>query len=206
MNFLASQRSLGVMAVGAICAALIAGCSPPGNAEEKPLSPASGSAESPATAPASPSAEAGETESSDEALSEFEDDPAVQGMRGFYSAIAKATNQGDFTLKELQKYSTQRRQELNESTMKDAKGLEFPGPIPFTPIKVRSDSDDQKTILACGWDSGWAKDKKTGKPRDEFRVDGGEVEMLREDGNWKVNKVVGATIDCSTVDVKKVEW
>jgi hypothetical protein len=134
-------------------------------------------------------------------LSPYENDPGVKALRKFYAAAAKAINVRNLRHPDLVAMSTPKRQARNEVLFKTELGLRVPGPIPFTPVAVRSNGSTSRTILYCGLDEGFSLDPKTGKPARPRSVVPVAASMVRIDGRWKVDSLTSADFSCVGVKV-----
>ena len=184
----------------ALSLTLVAGCS-----SDEPLAvPQSAAPASERPSPSPSRTPSPSPSPSPEPLSAFEDDPAVQAIRAFYVAAARAVNADDFMLPELLAVSTARRVEINRSTFEDGIGGYTPGPTPFTPVGVQEVAPDRRTVLGCSLDSGWVLTAEGGTPVEPDVVGGGTWEVLLEDGVWKVHRITGAEdVSCDGVPVQR---
>lgn len=191
------------VALLAISVALVTACS--GDDEPLTAPPSASPPEvSPPPAPSPSPTPSASPSPSPEPLSAFEDDPAVQAMRDFYVAAARAVNADDFMLPELVARSTARRIEINRSTFAEDLGAFVPGPTPFTPVAVQELAPDRRTVLACSVEGGWVLDRPGGTPTEPDEVLGGAWEMRLENGTWKVHRIGDAPdVSCDGVPMPR---
>jgi hypothetical protein len=134
-------------------------------------------------------------------LSPYENDPGVKALRKFYVAVSKAINSRNLRLPELDAWSTPRRQLQNEVLFKSELGLHAPGPLRFTPVGVRSNGSNTRSVLFCALNEGFNLDPKTGKPAHPREVLAGQATLVRDGGRWKVDDLVKAKFSCAGVPV-----
>ncbi len=48
--------------------------------------------------------------------------------------------------------------------MSDEAGLTYPGPVPFTPVGLQTDTAERKDVALCLYNAGYAQDPATGEP------------------------------------------
>jgi hypothetical protein len=134
-------------------------------------------------------------------LSPYENDPGVKALRKYYAAVSKAINARNLRLPELDAWSTPRIQRQNEVGLKSELGLHAPGPVRFTPVGVRSNGSNTRSVLFCVLNEGFDVDPKTGKPRHPREILAGQATLVRDSGRWKVDYLVKATFSCAGVPV-----
>jgi hypothetical protein len=178
-----------VVLVGALAA-----CSTSDPTVSPPTAAPQSSSVAPTTAAPSPSA-------SKAPLSPYENDPAVKALRKYYAVASKAINARNGRLPELDAWSTPRRQLRNPVLIKADFGLYAPGPVPFTPVGVRSLGPNSRAVAVCVLGEGFNLDPKTGKPAHPREVSAGTATMVRTGGRWKVDTLVFANFSCSGVKV-----
>jgi hypothetical protein len=169
----------------------LVGCS----SSDPTVSPPTAAPQSPSVAPttAAPSPSVSKAP-----LSPYENDPAVKALRKFYAAVSKAINARNLRLPELDAWSTPRRQLRNAVLFKTELGLRAPGPLPFTPLGVRSNGANSRSVLICAMD-GFNVDPKTGKPTRPRVLLPGQATLVRDGGRWKVDFLVKAKFSCAGV-------
>lgn len=145
-----------------------------------------------------------------EPLSPFEDRPEVKALRAYFVAVGRAVNARDRDLSSIAAFVTPAGLAATRPAVAGdiEHGYLWPGPEPFTPVAVRS-RKGKATVSTCLLTVGWSVDRKTGKqvfkPK-ERKIGSVLFDMVRSRGAWKVDKVVFATGDCSSVKVKGVRW
>jgi hypothetical protein len=194
------RRAAGVVLVTALGASLAA-C---GGSDEPTTSGPTSAA--PTSASASPSASASATPSdAPPALSRFEDEPAVQAARAWAKALATDINNADTTFAASAPLTTKEgRKGLDFYTKSDiAAKLQYPGPLPFTPVRIR-EAGSTTTVVTCTWTDGWGLDPATQKPKDKRVVQGEDFVMKKTAKGFKLSRFNDHAIDCSDVNVKGV--
>jgi hypothetical protein len=143
-------------------------------------------------------------------LSPLEEDPGVQAMRAYLDGYAQAINADDFTIAALTDNSTPEQAKRAPELAANERGLQYPGPVPFTPIKLVVDTDTRKDVLACGYDAGYAVDPATKEPREPLKVIPWQAVMERVGDRWLLsglyNEDLAEPVDCSGVTIQEVPW
>lgn len=192
------------LAVGLAGALLLAGCSDAGDeGQNAPVSPSatatSASPSATASATSSPTAAASP---SVEALSRFEGDPAVQGLRAYLRAFAAATNADAPRAPSLLRLATADQRRDIPRAFADDRGLYYPGPQPAAVVGVRVVSTTERRITACLLEDGWAQPRRGAAAQERRRIVAAAVTMTREDGLWKVDGFEATTgVSCTGVRV-----
>ncbi|WP_349829230.1 hypothetical protein [Brevibacterium litoralis] len=129
--------------------------------------------------------------------------PEADLARSFYSALARAANDGDFG-GDLAELSTSARQDLNESSVADIDG-EFIGPIPFVATQVDRYSDGA-LVLGCTTSTGIVREDG-GDVEGSVRPEPVRFDLVEESGSLRVDGLeeTGMT-DCGGVDLEVTEW
>lgn len=197
------RRAAGVVLVTALGASL-AGCG--GSDEPTSTGPTSAAPSASPSESATPSPSASPTATTP-ALSRFEDQPAVQAARAWAAAVGRDVNNGDHGFATAKPLTVPASRKLIDTYAGEdiTKKLQYPGPLPFTPVRVR-EAGNTVTIVSCLWSSGWGLDPATQKPKDKRVILGADFVMQKSGTAWllKRNDVNG--IDCSKVNVKGVPW
>jgi hypothetical protein len=141
-----------------------------------------------------------------EPASRFEDDPAVRALRTHYVGLAKSVNLRTGDVPELDRTSTPRRQALNGRVMRVDYGLYYPGPVPFTPLSVRSTAPDTRLVRMCVLAEGWGQDRATGRPANPRSVEHLQATLRRIRGRWLVDRIATARGSCQDVTIDEVSW
>ncbi len=168
--------------------------SAPGSAEQSPVESSSDTPDpSPSASPTT------------RPLSRFEGRPPVKATRAFAAGIGRAVNKGDDQLRGMSRLLTANGQAvLPEGAAEDA-GLYYPGPLPFTPLRVKTDGP-RSTVVACVMGDGWAQDRASKLPARALNVIPIEFRLVKVDGRWKIDDAVPTGQDCRSVNVKGVPW
>jgi hypothetical protein len=178
----------------AVLAVLTSGCSRSDAGQAPPVASGSPSPSASPSASVSPSVSA-------TPASPYEDDPGVQTMRLYYAAAAKAVNARNLRHPELVAVSTPKRADRNVINLKDELGNRAPGPVPFTPIAVRSNGPGSRTVLMCVLGEGHSINPKTGKPAHARLVRAVQADLVKVGGRWKVDGLTRAKFSCAGVEV-----
>ena len=123
------------------------------------------------------------------ALSAYENDPAVKDLRAYYVAAARAINARNFRLLALVALSTPGRAARHPTVFMGDVGLFIPGPVPFTPLGVRTVAAGHKQVLWCGVEEGWSLTKKGGRPARPYRVVALRSDQLLTRGHWIIDHI-----------------
>lgn len=156
--------TLGAVA-GCALLALVAGCTSSGGGTggsslPGPLPATSGSTAAPTTSAASPSP----SPSTSAPLSRFEGDPGVAALRHFAAVSARTINAGRYISPELRALMTPTVAKEMKLTNGPDIGLHYPGPVPFTPVRVGVTSTTSRRIDACWVAAGFAQKPGADKP------------------------------------------
>lgn len=191
------------MASAVALSALLVGCgtSDSGGEEAAPIGADSSKAAQP-TESASPKASPSPSE---RPLSRFEDDPAVQALRDFAAAIGKSVNDGDPKLTAANPWMTKAGRARFRKIV-DTKNAYYPGPLPFTPVRVTGTSDRRQVIRACFQTDGWAQNRKTRIPLEKVTYESADFVVVKQRGRLRFKEAYEANIDCSEVKVVGIPW
>ena len=138
------------------------------------------------------------------ALSAYENDPAVKDLRAYYVAAARAVNARNFQLPALVALSTQGRAARHPTVFGPDVGLFTPGPLPFTPLGVRTVAAGHKQVVYCDISDGWALTSKGGRPARPFRLSAARSDQLLVRGHWIVDHIRAAEgTSCNGVTIVK---
>jgi hypothetical protein len=138
-----------------------------------------------------------------EPLSRFEGDPAVKAARAWAAAAARSITAGQEDLARAKPYMTPNGQRVIPPLAADEIGLEYPGPVPFTPTSV-DHAGSGATLQVCFWSAGFGLDRKTGQPAHAREVIPMQFAMVRQGGSWKIDAFYSSKSSCSKVPVKGV--
>ncbi|MCW2568946.1 MAG: hypothetical protein JWN54_3043 [Mycobacterium sp.] len=174
----------------AVLAVLTSGCTRSGADQAPPV--ASATASPPASTSPSPSATP---------AGPYEKDPGVQTMRAYYAALSKAVNARNLRLPELVALTTPKRAAQIVILLRDELGNRVPGPVPFTPVAVRSNGPGSRTVLLCVLSNGFSLDPKTGKPARARLVRAIQADLVKVGGRWKVDEVTRKSFSCAGAEV-----
>lgn len=125
----------------------------------------------------------------------------MKTMRAFYAAVARAINARNLRHPALDAMSTAKRQARNEILFDSELGNRAPGPVPFTPIGVRSNGSTARTVLACVLGDGFTLDPKTDRPAHPRVVRAIQAELVEVGGRWKVDRLTRSDFSCTGVEV-----
>ena len=138
------------------------------------------------------------------APSAYENDPAVKDLRAYYVAAARAVNARNFQLPALVALSTQGRAARHPTVFGPDVGLFTPGPLPFTPLGVRTVAAGHKQVVYCDISDGWALTSKGGRPARPFRLSAARSDQLLVRGHWIVDHIRAAEgTSCNGVTIVK---
>lgn len=194
---------LPALAAGLAGLVLASGCSNGGGATEPLAASAVPSPASPSPEPSPSPVPSPSPSPSPAALSPFEGDPAVQGVRTFAAAVAAAVNAKNLKLPALVAASTPARAQRNPEIYRADLGSYFPGPVPLLPRAVRTVSATRKSVLGCSVEDGYALTKQGGTPVKPLSVVAVNLDVRLVSGTWRLNDATLAEgLDCSGLTVK----
>jgi hypothetical protein len=138
-------------------------------------------------------------------LSRFENTPQVKVMRKWAVAYGHAVNAGDRSLQALAPYSTQTGMQLFPKLGAEDAGTYFPGPQPFTPLRVKV-GGGTAVVTSCFWSDGWGQDRQTKLPARKRHIIPADLVFKKQAGHWKLDTVNQGRNSCSDVPVKGIPW
>ncbi|MGN6605760.1 MAG: hypothetical protein ACTHMS_01945 [Jatrophihabitans sp.] len=192
-----------------LAAALSAGCTSSGSPKadapsSTPATSATSSAAPTSTTPAPSSSSA--TSAAPPPLSPFEADPAVRALRLFGAEGARAITAGKVTTPAFDATMTPTLRPDAKLFTGDERGLRYPGPLPFTPVRVQVRSGTEREVRLCIVAQGFAVSPKTGKPVTKRAVQAIDATVVRQGGVWLVNTFEGASFSCAGVTIQEPTW
>jgi hypothetical protein len=138
-------------------------------------------------------------------LSSFEDRPQVKVARAWMAAAAQDINAKRRSIPNAVPYETESLRGLMSQIFAEDIGRYYPGPLPFTPVAVKAQGK-KATVSACAWFKGWAVDPKTKQPVEKKVTGPTEFIVVKQEGQWKVDRWQVAKFDCNGVNVEAVTW
>ena len=166
--------------------------------------PASGT---PTTASSTPTTKPTPSESETAtALSAFEDEPTVKVLRKWAYLLGKAVPARDADLSSLRGVlAGQAMRDIRDGVADDL-GNEWPGPQPFTPVRVNA-SGGTDTVDLCFLAQGWSLNPKTHVQISKKRVVmPAQFELTKRHARWVITGYYTSSISCSVIPVKGVAW
>lgn len=188
------RRAVPVVATLLVLGLAVSGC----GGSDEPSTHRSPSATATPTPTPSPSATA-------TPLSSFEDRPQVKVARAWMSAAAQDVNAKLRSIPHAVPYETESLRGLMSQIFAEDIGRYYPGPLPFTPVAMKAQGK-RTTVSACAWFKGWAVDPKTRQPVEKKVTGPTEFILVKQSGQWKVDRWQVAKFDCSGVNVEGVTW
>jgi hypothetical protein len=197
--------------VGAlVLVALSAACSSSGSSSPPSSTLGSTTAHTPtsvAPTTTSPSTPAASTSTSAAPpLSKFESDPGVQALRAFAAQAARTLSSGHITDPKLDALMTPAFGKLLKSVAGSEVGRIYPGPNPFTPMKVTHITPNRREVDVCWVAAGWSLDPKTHKVAEKYRVAPIAAATTRSGQRWLVSQFQQAGFSCKGVKIVKKRW
>ena len=190
-------------AAGCALIALVAGCttSSDGDGASTPPGPLPATSSSIDTSTTS-SGTSGPTPSKSAPLSRFEGDPGVAALRHFAEVSARTINSGRYTSAALRSLMTPTvAKEMKQTNGPDV-GLHYPGPIPFTPIRVVVTSTTSRRIDGCWVSTGFAQNPRTNKPAQPLKLIAVRSEETLTHGTWLLSVLLAVhSFSCKGVHV-----
>jgi hypothetical protein len=194
--------TLGAIA-GCALVALVAGCTssgggPSGSSPPGPLPATDSSTGVPTTSSTSPTP----TPSKSTPLSRFEGDPGVAALRDFAAASARTINSGRYISPQLRTLMTPTvAKEMKQTNGPDV-GLHYPGPVPFTPLRVAVTSTTSRRIDACWVSTGFAQKPQANKPAKPLKLIAVRSEETMTHGKWLLSVLLAVdSFSCRGVHV-----
>ena len=202
------MRRVAAAALMCCLATSVAACSSSGAAAKPPSStpPPTSSSASSSSAPPTTSVPPTPPTSSAPPLSPFETDPAVHAMRVWAVQYARTINTGHYDSPALDRLMTATVKNNMKATAGSDLGLYYPGPLPFTPIRVTVVSPTVRAVRICAVGSGFAQKRSTHKPAAKRTVVPVDIAATESGGRWIVSKMYAGTFSCSGVTVREVTW
>lgn len=138
-------------------------------------------------------------------LSRFEGKPPVKALRTWAKAYGRAVNDKNRSLSTLVPLSTADGMKRFPRNASDDFGTYFPGPLPFTPVRVRV-AGSTSVVTSCLWVQGWGQDPGTKLPVKKRAIGPADLVLKKVAGRWKVDQLLTGSNDCSQVSVKGIPW
>lgn len=193
------MRGAVLIAAVAVLLLAVAGCSGSSKPAQGPVSSVSSSAPAPTATTPTP------TPTQSKPLSAYESDPAVKALRQWAVVAAQTVNSGHDDSAALNKLMTPTEPKYIHYVLNDV-GMHYPGPLPFTPLRLASPTTAERDIYACFLATGFAVDPKTGKP-EAYKPLPSKVVMQLSGGRWLFGGLfVDKSVSCSGVHVPEVKW
>jgi hypothetical protein len=140
-------------------------------------------------------------------LSEFEDRAPVKAARKWAALLGRGVNKGDDSMRTVAPWATPSG--VDVSARFPAEDLEngnrWPGPQPFTPVRVSSKSGKAR-VVTCLQTKGWSVDPKTDEKVRARKIEPAVIELVRAGKRWKVAALYSGSADCQGVKVRGVKW
>ena len=194
--------TLGVVA-GCALIALVAGCTSSGAGTDAstppgPLPATNSTIGTSSTSSGTPSP----TPTKSKPLSRFEGDPGVVALRHFAAVSARTINSGRYTSAELRSLMTPTvAKEMKQTNGPDV-GLRYPGPVPFTPVRVVVTSTTSRRIDGCWVSTGFAQKPQTNKPAKPLKLIAVRSEETLTHGTWLLSVLLAVdSFSCKGVHV-----
>ncbi len=131
-------------------------------------------------------------------------------LRAWASLSAKDfNNKQDFTDPSLLAMETVPFQTAMPATYSDdAKaGLQYPGPLPFTPVAVTKTSPTETVVSTCLVGQGFAISPATNQPVGSLSLLPGQFTMSLSNGHWLVaDSEPSTTVSCANVSADLQKW
>jgi len=192
-----------VVLVGAV--ALLAAC---GGDGESPTTSSSTSSSSSTTSSTSTTATPSTTTTTTAAptkasppLSRFENDARVKAARKWVYEFGKAVNANDKSYEPWLATMSDKAVKNRGNYIDEDLGLSYPGPAPFTPVKVKKSSVD-----VCIQLQGWALNPKTKQPARPRQVSATTIELVQSKNGWIVDSMYLAKFSCAKTKVVGRAW
>ena len=197
------RRTLAGVA-GCAIIALLSGCTSSGGDSGGSRPPRPQPATSTSSSASSSSASPTPSPSSSAPLSRFEGDPGVAALRNWAEVAARTVNSGHYISSSLRRLMTSTVAKEMKQTMGTDVGLHYPGPIPFTPIRVGVPSTTSRRIDACFVSTGFAQKPHTNEPAKKLKVIPVRTTETLTRGRWLLSALLSTgSFSCSGVDVPK---
>jgi hypothetical protein len=191
-------RFASVVAGGALLVSGLAACGGDDKAAED--QPVAASSVTSATTSATPSATPSPSPTL-KPLSRFEDEPQVKVARRWAAGVARATTAGDRSARAIKPFTTPQGWKRMQGYMAEDMGRLYPGPLPFTPLGVRTTGASGR-IPMCIWVGGFTLDPKTKQPDKAPRIVGADLTLKKLGGRWKVDDLLFQDFSCKKTVVK----
>jgi hypothetical protein len=189
----------------ALLALLLAGCTSSGGAAgggSTPPGPLPATS-NPTTTPAMPSTPAPHPSSSTP-LSRFEGDPGVAALRAWAQLAAQTVNSGHYISAQLRRLMTPTVAKEMKSTMGTDVGLHYPGPIPFTPVRVGVTSTTSRQVDVCFVSTGFAQKPHSDTAAKRLKIIPVRTGETLTRGKWLLSELIStSSFSCAGVHVPK---
>lgn len=198
------------LCVGALAAIAVLGTACSGSSGGSPSeSPTAPSSTPPPTTSAAPTTTAPSTPTPSPTaapLSKFENDPGVKALRAFAAQAARTLTSGHAIDAKLNALVTPAFAKVLPGIVETEVGKIYPGPNPFTPVKITSATPTQRNVNVCWVAAGWSLDPKTHKVAEKYQVVPVAVTTTKSGNQWRVAKFADGNFSCLGVKIVKQKW
>ncbi|HEU5008657.1 MAG TPA: hypothetical protein VFT67_16915 [Jatrophihabitantaceae bacterium] len=139
-------------------------------------------------------------------MSPFEADPAVKALRAWAAQGARAINAGKFNTPGLDALMTATFAKSMTHIFGGEKGHYYPGPVPFTPVRVTVRSASERDVDLCFVAGGYSQHPKTHKTWSHFKELPSAAAAVLAHGTWLVSKFETGPFSCKGVHIPEPSW
>jgi hypothetical protein len=175
------------------------------SAAQLPPSPGRSSAPSAPVPTSSPPAPTTAT-ASGAPLSPFEADPAVKALRAWAAEAAKTINTGHYDSAALNALMVPSLAKKMKFLAGGEVGFYYPGPVPFTPVRITVRSSRERDVAICFLGSGYSQNPKTHEPAQKRVVLPTLAGATLVRGKWLVSKFGQSSFSCAGVRIPEPSW
>jgi len=130
----------------------------------------------------------------------------VKAARKWASEYGRAVNAKNPKYKPWLATMTTATAKRSAGYMKSDLGTTYPGPLPFTPVKVTGSGGTAK-VMTCMQFEGWATDPKTKQPVSKVKISPAVFDLTRAGSSWQMSSLYdGEGYSCSKVKVVGRAW
>ena len=120
---------------------------------------------------------------------------------------AETINAGSYTSARFRALMTAAVAGEMKATIGTDVGLHYPGPVPFTPIRVTVASTTSRRIDSCFVSTGFAQKPGTGRPAKALKIIPVRATETVTGGRWLLSQLISTTaFSCSGVKVAMPTW
>ena len=138
-------------------------------------------------------------------LSRFEGRPEVKALRAWAAAGARDVDAHQRSMPRARRFDTAHGHPDTTSSFRRDFDKYYPGPLPFTPVRVRRTGTTSK-VWTCVTGAGFSLTRPGGPVAEEPHKVAAVFTLRHVQGAWLVDDIAAARLRCAGVPITPVEW